>query len=70
MHLRWRHYIDRLVLNEPQIATLTEIRKSWSIHDVMDYNELLDLRQESDLRMAEHRMEQDQLRAMQRSMKG
>lgn len=52
------------------MATLTEIRKSWSIHDVMDYNELLDLRQESDLKMAEHRMEQEQHRAMQRQLKG
>jgi hypothetical protein len=68
-HLSWRYYIDRLVLNDPQVATLTEIRTSWSIHDVMNYNELLDMRQESDLRLAEARKAESDAAKMARAMK-
>ncbi len=36
----------------------------------MDYNELLDLREESDLRMAETRKAESDAAAMKRQMKG
>lgn len=57
------------MLNNPPVATLTEIRSSWSIHDVMNYNELLDMRQESDLRLAEARKAEMDAAKMARSMK-
>lgn len=36
----------RPVISEPQIATLTEIKKYWSINDLFDAHEVLDIREE------------------------
>lgn len=66
--LAWREPIDSLVL--ARIATREEIRRSWSIRDVMDYHELLDLRAESDLILAEHREQERKAAAMWRSTHG
>ncbi len=37
------------------VARLDEIRRSWTIHDVLDYNEVLDLEDDAELRVAEIR---------------
>ncbi len=50
-HLAWRWPVDRLVRRG--VARLEEIRRSWSINDVLNYNELLDLEEESEMRVAE-----------------
>jgi hypothetical protein len=38
-----------------QIATQEEICRAWSIGDVLDWNDLLDLEEEAELRVAEQR---------------
>lgn len=48
----------RLVTHKPQIAGLAEIRRSWSITDVLDYNDYLDVEEEQQLRGAEAAFEQ------------
>jgi hypothetical protein len=53
--------IDRLVLRN--VVTLGELRASWSIHDVLNYNELLDLQDESELKLAEARKAEADARA-------
>lgn len=52
-HLAWRWPVMRLVRRG--VARLDEIRRSWTIHDVLDYNEVLDLEDDAELRVAEIR---------------
>lgn len=50
-HLAWQYPVLRLIVE--RVANLEEIRRSWNISQVMDVNELLDLREEAELNAAE-----------------
>lgn len=55
-HLVWQWPLLRLV--RKGIARETEIRQNWSIQRVLDYNDLLDLEDEYEVKMASVRAEQ------------
>ena len=38
--------IWRIVLSEPQVAGLIEIQEKWSINDLMDAHEALDIKED------------------------
>jgi hypothetical protein len=38
-----------------KVATLSEIRNTWTVRQVFEYNELLDLQDEAELKAAEAR---------------
>ena len=56
----WRWPVDRLV--QHRVATLEEIRRAWTMDDVLNHNELLDVKEEQSIAEAEARMAEQKMR--------